>query len=57
MTPATPPLDDADAMAVFADQLCAQGDPGGELVQLQLGELHVSADAGLIEPVRQLLGS
>ena len=45
MTPATPPLDDADAMAVFADQLCAQGDPGGELVQLQLGELHVSAAA------------
>lgn len=49
MTPAaTPPLDDAAAMAVFADQLCAQGDPRGELVQLQLGLEQRPFDARLV---------
>lgn len=48
MTPATPPLDDAAAMAVFADALCQRGDPRGELVQLQLGLEERPGDPRLV---------
>lgn len=42
-----PTLEDATAMAVFADQLQGCGDPRGELVQLQLAREHAPFDARL----------
>lgn len=43
----TPPFDDPQAMAVFADLLSSRGDPRGELAHLHLALEHRPADAAL----------
>jgi hypothetical protein len=60
----TPPFDDPQAMAVFADLLSSRGDPRGELAQLHLALEHRPFDPALQRAVarhlalhdRELLG-
>ncbi len=42
-----PPIDDAAAMAVLADELSARGDPRGELIHLELALESTPGDARL----------
>ncbi|MFT3714084.1 MAG: hypothetical protein QM817_41005 [Archangium sp.] len=60
-----PPLEDFDAMAVYADMLSVRGDPRGELTHLQLALENRPGDPRLVRAIeqhvarhdRQLLGS
>lgn len=53
--PPVPPLDDAAAMAVYADLLTDRGDPRGELVQLQLRREERPHEARLAHAEAQCL--
>lgn len=50
-----PPLDDAEAMAVFADMLSVRGDPRGELAHLHLALEQRPGDPRLVRAAEQHL--
>lgn len=52
---ALPPLDDTDAMMVFADLLSVRGDPRGDLIQLQLARERRPTDERLAKAEAQHL--